>query len=1073
MNKLNRFVSLVVLAAFLLNSAVSDLAIAQPMTDKLAVPLMCDDLVGIGHKDIGRIKLALEAQLTVLERVANAGALSLDPEALKTALGSRIFRENTVFSPSDIQIFFNEMKLTMHGPCVMCRIVDPDMPETVRTYHALFSMKRDSKGGFPITVYTDDEFNRFVEEGAFDFGIMPKRKTEDLKAIDRYVEHERKIDTFIAGKMKDPDNFYEIRASSFEMSQLRHLLFTGPYGIKGLEQALQGYAGLDWFSELLQRQRIVIIKTKKDELPTIEEDVKTIVVHEHTSANGIYLFMEDNKAREIHELCGSNMNDPLGKEPVSALKTASELLTHALAVLLGFPFNVAGFCPELSGSDSSYEIINDLDLAYLACAAALKDPKYVDSLEYRAAIERAGKHFKNKELNWQNEFHAVSYDYNIGTSLLDRDYATGAPQGDLDAILRDVAAGFGGNLLGQLEDPRAEKLLAEDVLFKLGIARNAAIRVEHISGGYTAIVTGASRISVLNPSGEVIIKNRDVFNGYAFSLNGRYLLVRDVNFRATVIDLTAPLTPVIKKDVMDWGSNDVIPPFDLRSEHVRVVDQRLRTTVYTLKTGERFVGNISSLSFPVVIARGDNKIHDTAAFENIAVKNTVSSVTSAPTQPAGLRPATLSPMPELERFAVELETYDRTDDSKVGQKPGNVPAASVMAQPATGEPGVFDISPHAVQSVVDAFKVFFEASIGSAKQKNAVVALERYPEVVYLFAKAIIDKAKNPSEFKNPALSRSVQTAYDKVLIASQGGRGAITIGDLRFNSLKTLMIYMRQRLPSYSPLREKAAGFGMSTSPGPSALLRADKSPMDTSDGRPAARGKSGDDALKTIVSDKSLQVEPFKVTDYLAAYQDAAPVFEFEPLSEKRSDDTARRDIKELIKRGLLQPAEKRGEYELTGKGRERARGLAVYLEPIINKDLMSFIPQEIIEAFENISFKPPKLIEGLKKFVVGVPTEIKPYAERVGLTPAGVRALVSLGITVIVQKGAGREHFSDAEYRAAGARMVDTAAEVWRQADIIKKVKEPLENKELGINELELMRPGQIVFTYLHLASPDCRE
>ncbi len=99
-----------------------------------------------------------------------------------------------------------------------------------------------------------------------------------------------------------------------------------------------------------------------------------------------------------------------------------------------------------------------------------------------------------------------------------------------------------------------------------------------------------------------------------------------------------------------------------------------------------------------------------------------------------------------------------------------------------------------------------------------------------------------------------------------------------------------------------------------------------------------------------------------------------------------------------------------------------------------------------------------------VIGVPKEIKPQAERVGLTPIGVRFLVDHGVKVIVEKGAGREHFSDEAYRAAGAELADTAKEVWDRATIIKKVKEPLES------EYQYLRPGQIVFTFLHLASPE---
>jgi alanine dehydrogenase len=98
------------------------------------------------------------------------------------------------------------------------------------------------------------------------------------------------------------------------------------------------------------------------------------------------------------------------------------------------------------------------------------------------------------------------------------------------------------------------------------------------------------------------------------------------------------------------------------------------------------------------------------------------------------------------------------------------------------------------------------------------------------------------------------------------------------------------------------------------------------------------------------------------------------------------------------------------------------------------------------------------------VGVPKEIKNHEYRVGLTPASVREFVAHGHAVTVQAGAGAAiGLDDAQYRAAGAAIVDGAAEVFRTADMIVKVKEPQPQ------ECALLRPGQVLYTYLHLA-PD---
>jgi len=99
-----------------------------------------------------------------------------------------------------------------------------------------------------------------------------------------------------------------------------------------------------------------------------------------------------------------------------------------------------------------------------------------------------------------------------------------------------------------------------------------------------------------------------------------------------------------------------------------------------------------------------------------------------------------------------------------------------------------------------------------------------------------------------------------------------------------------------------------------------------------------------------------------------------------------------------------------------------------------------------------------------IVGLPKEIKDNEYRVGLTPAGVRALSDSDHQVIVERSAGEgSGFEDSLYQRAGAQIIDTADNVWAKADMIVKVKEPI------APEYPRMREGQLLFTYLHLA-PD---
>jgi alanine dehydrogenase len=97
------------------------------------------------------------------------------------------------------------------------------------------------------------------------------------------------------------------------------------------------------------------------------------------------------------------------------------------------------------------------------------------------------------------------------------------------------------------------------------------------------------------------------------------------------------------------------------------------------------------------------------------------------------------------------------------------------------------------------------------------------------------------------------------------------------------------------------------------------------------------------------------------------------------------------------------------------------------------------------------------------VGIPTEIKNNEYRVAITPAGVAELVHRGHEVIIQSGAGEgSAISDADFKRAGAQLINGADQVWAEAELLLKVKEPIEA------EYTRMRKGQTLFTYLHLAA-----
>lgn len=100
-----------------------------------------------------------------------------------------------------------------------------------------------------------------------------------------------------------------------------------------------------------------------------------------------------------------------------------------------------------------------------------------------------------------------------------------------------------------------------------------------------------------------------------------------------------------------------------------------------------------------------------------------------------------------------------------------------------------------------------------------------------------------------------------------------------------------------------------------------------------------------------------------------------------------------------------------------------------------------------------------------LIGVPKEIKTDEYRIAMIPAGVEELTRAGHEVMIQTGAGQgSGISNEQYAANGARILDSAAEIWAKAEMIVKVKEPLPP------EWPMMRPGQVVFTYFHFAADE---
>ncbi|GEM_PF-3841726 len=312
MHRIHRITSIVILLCFLLNTTTYDFTTSQSHnrtdTFNLATASIINKLAGIEHKDIGRIKLALEANLIGVDLAAKV-------------IEDLTVPENTVFSPADMHFFFSEMKSLPEGRlAIMCRIKeDGDR----RTYYAVFSPEKDEDKGFPIEVYTKSEWEKLEEALEFT-GIVPEREQqqpEDAIAIDRYIEHEKEIDAFLAKKIQSGDSFtcsgnmVTALMESFE-ERLRRIGFKNNGTI--IEAIRKSTV------KAIKKKNIVFIHENEDKLPEIHipdpmGDPQKIKVFSHASNNAVYITLTDKEwaqfqsAKEGIESYGQDLADEDGR----------------------------------------------------------------------------------------------------------------------------------------------------------------------------------------------------------------------------------------------------------------------------------------------------------------------------------------------------------------------------------------------------------------------------------------------------------------------------------------------------------------------------------------------------------------------------------------------------------------------------------------------------------------------------------------------------------------------------------------------------------------------------------------
>jgi phosphomannomutase len=301
---------------------------------------MCDDIVGIQPKDMGRVQLALEAQLTQLSKTG----VPLNAQTIAAVLEANTrIKENSIFNAAEIQIFFRETHTTVAGPCVKCRIKDKDGP---RTYYALFSFEKDEFGGFPIKVFTDNEFKR---SSAFMKGV-PQRKAQDALAIDRYIQHEKGLDAVIAlahekGLAKEPlKNIFDY---SVEVKRLLSDLdanVSNPAGLISIENRKFYLIPLN--SDIIGAMRS-LPKTRVVDANGVEYEVEYSA---HSSNNAVHLFV--SQETYYHMTAGDSLGELGARSEVMAL------LAHEIGVMGGLSVT------DMIGSDRMRQPRNAADDKY-------------------------------------------------------------------------------------------------------------------------------------------------------------------------------------------------------------------------------------------------------------------------------------------------------------------------------------------------------------------------------------------------------------------------------------------------------------------------------------------------------------------------------------------------------------------------------------------------------------------------------------------------------------------------------------------------------------------------------------
>lgn len=371
-NRFYRTISTIVLICFLFNSTVYDIPLTSPVSnhtfsiDKLATPSMFSRITGIQPKDQGRVKAEVQMLLSArLRDFDNSQLDQFDEETLSRILSA----ENHVIWRGASTIFTSSIRMIPGSRNLHVRFNLPqdDYSRNPRSYYAVFPLAKDEDGGFPVHVYTEEEFEQFRQLGMLT-GDLPDRRSaqpEVAESIDRYAEHEINVDKFLKEKAGQSDAHLicddQTMAASFLSPttvrlKVRHMAESGTFPMPdttvfNLEEELAKLGipseNILSITNAIQERQLIFVHARPDERPVIQMKDKDgtphkIRVDSHTSNKNLWIMLNDKEWEQMKKIQEAVHKPDIQasyrlekQECADFIKTANDRLVYESGVICG------------------------------------------------------------------------------------------------------------------------------------------------------------------------------------------------------------------------------------------------------------------------------------------------------------------------------------------------------------------------------------------------------------------------------------------------------------------------------------------------------------------------------------------------------------------------------------------------------------------------------------------------------------------------------------------------------------------------------------------------------------------